>query len=190
MSGGLMVTLRRTWHVHFDTDAEELLAGVQVGMVAGPRCRKHSHAALRALADPRYCRDSRAPPVPTCKRNGLCAIRLAISFGPVLGVEDLAAVTPLTPTAWVARPRRAARCVSFPARCTRRRPPHDCQPIWIEVCVPVPDAQVYAESCFQSSNWSWLRGQEVPSSPRLFGALPRPNRRGGWGRHPPRTARR
>jgi hypothetical protein len=30
-----MVTLRRTWHVHFDTDAEELLAGVQVGMVAG-----------------------------------------------------------------------------------------------------------------------------------------------------------
>ena len=43
-----MVTLRRTWHVHFDTDAEELLAGVQVGMVAGPRCRTHSHAAIRA----------------------------------------------------------------------------------------------------------------------------------------------
>jgi hypothetical protein len=43
-----MVTLRRTWHVHFDTDAEELLAGVQVGMVAGPRCRTHSHAAERA----------------------------------------------------------------------------------------------------------------------------------------------
>jgi hypothetical protein len=43
-----MVTLRRTWHVHFDTDAEELLAGVQAGMVAGPRCRTHSHAAERA----------------------------------------------------------------------------------------------------------------------------------------------
>jgi hypothetical protein len=43
-----MVTLRRTWHVQFDTDAEELLAGVQVGMVAGPRCRTHSHAAERA----------------------------------------------------------------------------------------------------------------------------------------------
>jgi len=45
-----MVTLRRTWHVHFDTDAEELLAGVQVGMVAGPRCRTHSHAAECAIA--------------------------------------------------------------------------------------------------------------------------------------------
>ena len=43
-----MVTLRRTWHMHFGTDAEELLAGVQVGMVAGPRCRTHSHAAERA----------------------------------------------------------------------------------------------------------------------------------------------
>jgi hypothetical protein len=31
-----MVTPRWTWHVHFDTDAEELLAGVQVSMVAGP----------------------------------------------------------------------------------------------------------------------------------------------------------
>jgi hypothetical protein len=38
--------LRRTWHIHFDTDAEELLAGVQVGMVAGPRCRTHAHAAV------------------------------------------------------------------------------------------------------------------------------------------------
>jgi hypothetical protein len=30
--------------VHFDTDAEELVGGVHASMVAGPRCRTHSHA--------------------------------------------------------------------------------------------------------------------------------------------------
>jgi hypothetical protein len=43
MSGVFWSLPRRTWHVHFDTDAEELLAGVHVSMVAGPRCRTHSH---------------------------------------------------------------------------------------------------------------------------------------------------
>jgi hypothetical protein len=38
-----MVTLRRTWDMHFRHHAEELLAGVQVGMAAGRRCRTHSH---------------------------------------------------------------------------------------------------------------------------------------------------
>jgi hypothetical protein len=36
---------------------------------------------------------------------------------------------------------------------------HNCQPIWIEVCVPVPDAQVYAESCFFTLQISWQLGR-------------------------------
>jgi hypothetical protein len=53
-----MVILRRTWHMHFDTDAEELLAGVQVGMVAGPRCRTHSCRGARPYPGLDLWRDS------------------------------------------------------------------------------------------------------------------------------------